>query len=110
MEIGVDPIVRLERGVMRGVLRPVILSLLDKTTMHGYQIVKSIEKITGFKMSISTIYTILGELEKKGLIKRVGHQNGKTFYTITREGKRILEGIRVRLKKRLDRVMELLFS
>jgi len=62
----------LEKHLVKGLLRVAILYVIGKTSMYGYQIYKLIKKCVYDKISLSTLYTILKELEKLGLIYRVG--------------------------------------
>lgn len=62
----------LEKHLVKGLLRVAILYLIGKTSMYGYQIYKLIKKGVYEKISLSTLYTILKELEKLGLIYRDG--------------------------------------
>lgn len=84
----------------KGVLDMLVLSLLRKEEMYGYQIihelkVKSRER---FLLKDGTLYPILYRLEDDGLVKSVWQEaKGKgvprKYYAITKEGKNTLNEI-----------------
>lgn len=63
---------RIEKHLMKGILRLAVLYIIEKTSMYGYEIYKLIKKGVYEKISLSTLYTILKELERLGLIYRDG--------------------------------------
>ena len=54
--------------LMKGLLDLIILQFLSSEPMHGYQIITKIRKTFGIYFGPSTIYPLLGTLEKKGYI------------------------------------------
>jgi DNA-binding PadR family transcriptional regulator len=79
--------------LMRGLLDLVILQFLRVHPMHGYQIITYIRKNFGVYFGPSTIYPLLGLLEKKGYIKSTWDLNNdrpRKVYCLTHEGEGLL--------------------
>lgn len=93
--------IKLIKGLIRGFGNTMILWLISKKRQHGYEIMTKLHESFpyGNKMpSASTIYPVLHDLEKNGLIKGSWEHHGKRkvkYYEITNEGKKVL----FRLKK-----------
>ncbi|MCX6777479.1 MAG: PadR family transcriptional regulator [Candidatus Micrarchaeota archaeon] len=68
---------------MKGFLSYLILWNLNGRSMTGAELAKEFEKRRGSKPSPGTIYPVLKELKKKGLISS---DNGKA-YSLTKRGK-----------------------
>ena len=73
------------RGGRRGWLRPWILSLLSKTPKNGAEIMDDIERMSwgGWRPSPGSIYPLLDEMTKDGLITK--REDGR--YEITEKGR-----------------------
>ena len=93
----------IEWGFFKGSIRLLILSLLESSSMHGYQILKRVEEFIGSRPKLSTVYTILAELERKGLVK--SNTGLKKYYSLTDKGKRLLQEIRKRNEERMKRII-----
>ena len=79
--------------IPRGILKYLILKLLDEKPDTGYGIISRIEKRTGFwKPSTGSIYPLLENLTDKGLIKK-SEIGGRAVYKLTEKGKRALKEI-----------------
>jgi DNA-binding PadR family transcriptional regulator len=76
-----------ERAV-KGFLDLVILHLLSKRAMSGYEINKALIKRFGLIIGPSTIYSKLSTLEKQGLLTCEACRSGK-IYSVTQEGREI---------------------
>jgi PadR family transcriptional regulator PadR len=82
--------------LLKGLIDPIILSIIDRLPMYGYQIVKEVERRTAgyLKLKGGTIYPSLLRLEKSGLViskwKQVTKGRGRRYYQITEEGRRFL--------------------
>jgi PadR family transcriptional regulator PadR len=82
--------------LLKGLIDPIILSIVDRLPMYGYQIVKELERITGgyLKLKSGTIYPSLIRLQKNGLVvsrwKQVTRGRGRRYYQITEEGREFL--------------------
>ena len=80
-------------GVPRGLLKFLVLKMINEKPMSGTEIVEEIEKQTGsWKPSSGSIYPLLARLHKKGLTKELPTDElGLKRYTFTTEGKTFFE-------------------
>lgn len=90
---------------MSGVPELLVLQLLARREMYGYEIVKAVRMVTGEAISLGegVIYPVLHGLEKSGALKaRRKAVNGRTrvYYTVTTKGRKRFE----RLSGEWDRV------
>ncbi len=77
----------------KGLLDMIVLQYLDKESMHGYQIITKIRKGFGVYLGPSTVYPMLGLLEKKGYVTSAWNMNTerpRKMYKLTNEGKNVL--------------------
>jgi len=77
----------------KGLLDMIILQFLQNQPMHGYQIITKIRKNFGVYFGPSTVYPLLGALEKKGYVDSKWNMNcerPRKIYRITNEGHSIL--------------------
>jgi len=77
---------------MSGVPELLLLRLLDQQEMYGYELVRSIRKVTGEAISLGegVIYPVLHSLERNGSLKsRRKAVSGRTrvYYSLTRKGR-----------------------
>lgn len=84
---------------MSGVPELLLLRLLDQQEMYGYELVRSIRKVTGEAISLGegVIYPVLHSLEKNGSLKsRRKAVGGRTrvYYALTRQGRDRLDKLR----------------
>ncbi|MEM0085308.1 MAG: PadR family transcriptional regulator [Candidatus Methanomethylicia archaeon] len=103
-------LLEIEWMLLRGALRLLILALLQKSMMTGYQIIKAIQKLTDKKPSLSTIHDILTELENKKLIESFITQQSEKYYKITELGERILTEIKSKSMKKIINIMNTIFE
>lgn len=87
-------------------LRVLILRFLRDEPMHGYEIIKRVDQLTGGRWtpSHSMLYSMLGTLEEEGYLKSQKDFKGeveRTIYTITKKGK-------THVKEELSRFAKLL--
>jgi DNA-binding PadR family transcriptional regulator len=78
---------------MKGLLHLIILQFLNEQPMHGYQIITKIRRSFGIYFGPSTIYPLLGTLEKKGFVKSDWEMNSerpRKVYQLTTEGQNML--------------------
>ena len=71
----------------------IILEYLGKESMHGYQLITKIRKNFGIYFGPSTMYPLLGILEKKGYVQSAWNMSTarpRKVYMLTNEGKNIL--------------------
>jgi PadR family transcriptional regulator, regulatory protein PadR len=77
----------------KGLLDMIILQFLNDEPMHGYQIISKIRKNFGIYFGPSTIYPLLGTLEKKGYVDSHWNMNfdrPRKVYSLTTAGQSIL--------------------
>jgi PadR family transcriptional regulator PadR len=77
----------------KGLLDMIVLEFLNEQPMHGYQIITKIRKSFGVYFGPSTIYPLLGLLEKKGQVSSAWNMEGerpRKVYQLTNEGKDLL--------------------
>jgi len=77
----------------KGLLDLIILQYLNSQPMHGYQIITKIRKSFGVYFGPSTIYPLMGTLEKKGYIKsewNMESERPRKVYHLTNDGKSML--------------------
>ena len=81
---------------MSGVPELLLLRLLDQQEMYGYELVRSIRKVTGEAISLGegVIYPALHSLERNGSLrskrKAVGGRT-RVYYSLTAKGRRRLQ-------------------
>ena len=75
---------------------------------HGYQIVRSVEELTGgeIRLSPGTMYGTLSKMEKDGLIEFVQEQDKRKIYQITKLGEEVLSLEMKRIKRLYRSVKE----
>ena len=79
--------------LMKGLLDLIILQFLSTQPMHGYQIITKIRKNFGVYFGPSTIYPLLGTLEKKGYVKsewNMSNERPRKIYSLTSNGQSML--------------------
>ena len=77
----------------KGLLDMIVLQYLNTEPMHGYQIISKIRKNFGIYFGPSTIYPMLGTLEKKGYIESHWNMNfdrPRKVYSLTTGGQSML--------------------
>jgi DNA-binding PadR family transcriptional regulator len=77
----------------KGLLDMIILQYLENESMHGYQLITKIRKGFGVNFGPSTVYPLLGLLEKKGYVKSAWNMDSdrpRKMYTLTNDGKDVL--------------------
>ncbi len=79
--------------LMKGLLDMIILQYLSGEPMHGYQVITKIRKNFGVYFGPSTIYPLLGTLEKKGYVASTWNMNfdrPRKVYSLTNDGRSML--------------------
>jgi len=85
---------------MSGVPELLLLRLLDKQEMYGYELVRSIRSATGEAISLGegVIYPVLHSLERNGALKSrrktVGGRQ-RVYYTLTPKGRQRLNKLHI---------------
>jgi DNA-binding PadR family transcriptional regulator len=83
----------IQTKLTKGLLDMIILQYLDQESMHGYQLITKIRKGFGVYLGPSTVYPLLGMLEKKGYVKstwNMATERPRKVYKLTNEGKNVL--------------------
>jgi DNA-binding PadR family transcriptional regulator len=95
----------LNRKIFHGtLLQSILLDLINETSnsgLHGYAILKAVQKKFGILLGPSTLYLELRHLEKRGLIaSKWDFSLGKAHkqYRITQKGQSLLRQYLVELK------------
>jgi len=86
----------LERELKKGAAELIVLSIVEAGAKHGYEIGKLIETHSGgqLKFHVASLYPLLYRLEERGWlegrwVEKAG-QRRRRFYSLTREGRRVL--------------------
>lgn len=76
------------RFFRQGEVRLALLSLLEDSPAHGYELMKRLEERSGgmYRASAGTVYPVLQQLEDEGLV-RTQEQEGKKVYELTEPGR-----------------------
>jgi PadR family transcriptional regulator PadR len=77
----------------KGLLDLIILEILKNEPAHGYQIITKIRKNFGVYFGPSTIYPLLGSLEKKGYVDskwNMDCERPRKVYSLTSDGHSVL--------------------
>ena len=82
-------------ALTKGSLELLILSILEDGEFYGYEITKRIEDRSGSRLRFrrSSIYPVLGRMEKKGWVVRTWTNGGRKrcYFTLTEDGSRALD-------------------
>lgn len=101
------------KNIFRGILSVIILWILWKEPMHGYDIILKISELTGFKFNAGVVYPILYQLEELNLIKgewkQVGIRQRIKLYKITENGIKILQETSSRLQNLFKSLIDLIY-
>ncbi len=83
----------VQAKLMKGLLDLIVLQFLNGSPMHGYQIITKIRRAFGVYFGPSTIYPLLGTLEKKGYVKsewNMCNERPRKVYKLTADGQSLL--------------------
>jgi DNA-binding PadR family transcriptional regulator len=83
----------IQTKLTKGLLDMIILQFLDQEPMHGYQLITKVRKSFGVYFGPSTVYPLLGNLEKKGYIKSTWNmdtERTRKVYELTTDGQTVL--------------------
>jgi DNA-binding PadR family transcriptional regulator len=77
-----------QQSVRRGEIRPLILHLLTRKPMHGYEVIQELEAESGgrWRPSAGSVYPTLQQLADEGLVTSE-EVDGRRTYTLTQEGR-----------------------
>lgn len=89
---------KVNKEMMKGSTEILLLSLIEKEDLYGYEIAKRLKEKSNnlYSMGEGTLYPALQRLEKQKLIKSYwgDSESGgrRKYYSITEEGKKELSG------------------
>ncbi|MBN2377712.1 MAG: helix-turn-helix transcriptional regulator [Sedimentisphaerales bacterium] len=84
---------KIERELLKGVAPVVVLEILSRGAMYGYELSEAIEERSGGILTLGrgTLYPLLYNLEAKGLVKAAWQESEnkrkRRYYSITSKGK-----------------------
>ncbi|HIW56740.1 MAG TPA: helix-turn-helix transcriptional regulator [Firmicutes bacterium] len=87
----------IDKELIKGSTSILILSMLEKEDMYGYQITRELKKLSGnvFELKEGTLYPMLHGLENENAVEAywMTAENGKRrkYYRITDGGKKLLK-------------------
>lgn len=87
---------KIDKNLIGGSSILLVLSLLDKTDMYGYEIIKELELRSDrtFQFKEGTLYPVLHKLENEGFVKSYMAKGDtgreRKYYQITKKGKKQL--------------------
>ena len=87
----------LSRELKKGSAELIVLSIVEARPRHGYEISKLIELKSGgaIKFHVASLYPLLYRLEERGWLKgrwvEKPGQRRRRFYTLTSEGRAVLD-------------------
>ncbi len=88
-----NPQKEVQTKLMKGLLDLIVLQFLSTQPMHGYQVITKIRKSFGVYFGPSTIYPLLGTLEKKGFVNSEWNmqcERPRKVYSLTNDGQNLL--------------------
>jgi PadR family transcriptional regulator PadR len=81
--------------MLKGVLEGIVLEIISRGEIYGYEIVKYLNKMDFKDMAEGTVYALLMRLEKNNLVDIVRKPSEigppRKFYTLNEQGKKELE-------------------
>ena len=105
--------VNADLALIRGLDKPIILWLMSKEPIHGYGIIKELNRLTGRKLTPSFVYPFLNWLEEKGYaIGEWIEKNNRTakYYQLTDKGEALLNKIRELFDMPLGEILTSFFT
>jgi DNA-binding PadR family transcriptional regulator len=96
--------------IHKGFLKMIVLKIISKKPIHGYDIIHEIEAKTRghWVPSPGSVYPVLDFLESRGYIS-MEESDRKKVYTITEEGKKTLDRVDERRRELIEE-MGMLFG
>lgn len=103
----------VDKTLLSGSMTMLLLKLLEEKDMYGYEMIDALRKKSNnvFELKAGTLYPLLHGLEEKGLLTSYEQEYaGKTrkYYSITKDGKSILEKKTSEWKEYQDAVSKVL--
>lgn len=87
---------KVDKELIKGTTTMLILDLIKKEDMYGYQMIKNLKLISKnvFELKEGTLYPILHSLESEGLINSYWDESNvkkRKYYSITEKGRKLLK-------------------
>jgi len=88
---------KIDKSLLSGSTAMLILRLLEKKDMYGYEMIEFLEKQSNnvFTLKAGTLYPLLHGLEKDGTVKSyeiiTENARSRKYYSITNSGKQLLK-------------------
>jgi len=84
---------KFRESLLKALLPHIVLSMAQETPVHGYALIRHIRKAYGVYLGPSTIYPVLRDLERAGLLTsawRTDTPRPCKTYTPTADGRELL--------------------
>ena len=86
----------IDRSLVSGSTSMLILKLLEGKDMYGYEMIEALREKSNnvFELKAGTLYPLLHGMEEKGYLGSCEQEEGgkiRKYYSITKEGKKILK-------------------
>ena len=99
---------------MSGVPEFLVLQLLERRAMYGYELVRAIRTTTGDNISLGegVIYPVLHSLERAGALRaesRLVNGRRRVYYRVMARGRQRLHGLKerwARIREGIDNVLD----
>jgi len=81
-----------DSNLIKGLIEPIVLKLLQAKTMYGYEIIKAVNEQTNgqFAWKEGSLYPALHRMEADGLIigewRIEGEERPRKYYAVTKKG------------------------
>lgn len=87
---------KINKEVLKGSTETLILKVLQREPLYGYQIAKSLKKLSTeiFNLGEGTLYPLLHKLEKQKLLDSYWQEVGgrkRKYYSLTKKGRKVLQ-------------------
>ena len=106
---------KYERQLKKGVLEMLVLKLLSKEKMYGFQLIQKLQLCNSkyFSLKEGTLYPILYRLEDDGLVESQwsvpqNKESSRKYYCLTEKGKEQLKALKLLWKRYVKAVDEIL--
>jgi PadR family transcriptional regulator, regulatory protein PadR len=102
--------------LLRGSLETIVIKLLaDHGEMYGYEISQKVKELSAAKINLTegALYPTLHKLEGRGILavdtRSIGNRYRK-YYTLTEQGRGVLESLLSDMQSYIDHMQSILFS
>jgi len=104
---------RINKELLKGSTGTLILTVLDRRELYGYQLIKELERLSDgtFALKEGTLYPILHGMESEGWVESYWQEadgRKRKYYRLTDAGRRELEEKKLewrRFRSAVDRVL-----